>query len=231
MRSLLPSLALLVLGTALAAPAAAQLRPEGTATLTIGVPQGDFADRLDALGYGANVTALVALGRSPVRLGVDGGVLVYGHERRREPLSPTIPDVRVDVTTSNTIGLAHLLFRLQPDLGALRPYADGLFGLKYLATNTSIPTGYGDGISHTNFDDVALSYGVGGGLTVPVYRPQGRSEVRGIEVQAGARYLFGTPAEYLREGDIVRDDGAVFFTPSRSRTDLLLTHLGVSLRF
>ena len=50
-------------------------------------------------------------------------------------------------------------------------------------------------------------------------------------INAGARYLFGTEAEYLQEGAIERRNGRVFFSTDRSETDLLIAQLGITLKF
>ena len=162
-------------------------------------------------------------------MGFDGGFLVYGFERRHEPFSTTIPDVTVAVETSNAIAMGHLLLRLQPPTGSFQPYIDGLFGFKYFFTETSINDEHGDFAiaSSTNFDDAALSYGVGGGLDFEIHRGHRKS----VFINVGARYLFGSEAEYLKEGSIERRNGRVFFTTERSETDILITQLGITMKF
>lgn len=224
------TLLLLVLG--LASPAQAQLYPQGDINIVVGVPQGEFQDRVDNAGIGLNFFVGLGLGRSPIVFGIDGGFLVYGFERRREPFSTTIPDVTVRVETSNAIAMGHVLLRLQPPTGPIQPYVDGLFGVKYFFTETSIrDDSFRDDeiASSTNFDDAALSYGLGGGIDIQVF--QGRGKLGALLINVGARYLFGTEAEYLQEGSIERRNGRVFFNVDRSETDLLLMQLGVTLKF
>ena len=122
------------------------------------------------------------------------------------------------------------VLRLQPPSGPVQPYVDGLFGMKYFFTETSIHDDdfYDEEIaSTTNFDDAALSYGVGGGLDIMLHQGRGAA----IMINAGARYLFGRQAEYLQEGSIERRNGQVFFTTDRSETDILMIQLGVTLKF
>ena len=223
------------MGVGMAQTGSAQLYPQGDITFVVGVPQGDFRDNVDNVGFGINVFGGLGLGRSPLVIGVDLGVVVYGYERRSEPFSTTIPDVRVDVTTSNSIFLGHVVLRLQPPRGPIQPYLDGLFGLKYFFTETSISDEHFDGsvpiASSTNFEDAALSYGLGGGLNVQVYRGPGGKKLSSLNINAGVRYLFGSEAEYLKENSIERRNGQVFFTTERSKTDMVLAHLGVTLKF
>ena len=234
MRTFAYLVAVLGLCAAWTLPAQAQWKVQSDLAFNVGIPQGEFEQNVDDLGYGANLFVGVGVGRSPVVLGVDAGFLVYGHERREVPLSTTIPDVTVDVTTSNNIVPVHGVLRIQPPGGMVRPYVDGLFGFKYLFTQTSVS---GDDnseafASSTNVDDAALSYGLGGGLDVHLYRwrtEEGRPMA--LQIHAGARYLFGGEAEYLQKGAIERRNGQVFFETQRSETSLLVTQFGVTFRF
>ena len=225
-----------------ASPAQAQapdelaIRPQGSVSFLLGVPQGEFRDNVDNIGFGIDVFGGLGVGRSPVVIGLDLGFLIYGRERRSEPFSNTIPDVTVDVETTNNIFQSHLVLRLQPPSGAVRPYLDGLFGFKYLFTQTSIESErFGDNepiASSTNFDDFALSYGVGGGVHIRLYRPQGEeNEVESVALKLGVQYLLGNEAEYLQEGSIRRVNGSIDFDVERSRTTFLEPYLGVALRF
>lgn len=212
------------------------VRPQGSLSFLLGVPQGEFRDNVDNLGFGVDVFGGLGIGASPVVLGLDVGFLIYGRERRSEPFSNTIPDVTVDVETTNNIVQSHFVLRLQPPNGTVRPYADGLFGFKYLFTETRIESErFQDNepiASSTNFDDFALSYGIGGGLNIDVYRPgpEDQTELRAVAVHIGVQYLLGSEADYLQEGSIRRVNGSVSFDVERSRTTFLEPYLGVSVR-
>lgn len=217
------------------------VRPQGSIDFVMGIPQEEFRDNVDNLGFGLDFFGGLGFGRSPLVIGLDLGFLVYGRERRTEPFSNTIPDVTVEVTTTNNILKSHFVLRVQPPDGAIRPYLDGLIGLKYLFTQTRIEDeGFGDQESiaqSTNFDDVALSYGVGGGVAIQLYRPPAeqkpseKNPLKALELKLGAQYLFGGEADYLQEGSIERQNGTVTFEAERSRTTLLVPQLGVALRF
>ncbi len=215
--------------------AQAQVRPVADLRVVIGFPQGEFKDNVSNVGIGLDGFFGLGLGRSPVIVGADLGFMIYGFERRREPFSTTIPDVTVDVETSNSIFLGHMVLRLQPSYGPVQPYFDALFGLKYFFTETTIEDDdFFDSepiASTTNFDDAALSYGIGGGVGIEVLRGPGGRKLRGLLIHGGARYLLGTEASYLQEGSIERRNGRVFFTIDRSETTMLLVHLGVTLKF
>lgn len=192
------------------------------------VPLGQFKDNIKNNGYGASGHFLVRLKQSPVLVGIDLGGVTYGSESRRERLIPDVPEVRVRVTTRNNIVMTHFIARAQPRNGAVRPYADGLVGFKYLFTNTSIDIDSEDSLSDTNLSDLTFSYGFGGGVQVRLNSARQRPQVL---LDAGVRYLRGSRAEYLREGSIRRENGAVFFDVLRSRTDVVTAQVGITFRF
>jgi hypothetical protein len=206
----------------------AQDRQVGVYFTTI-VPRGEFSDNVTNNGYGASGQFLVRLAGSPFLAGGDLGIAVYGSVSHREPISTTIPNLQVRVRTSNNILFSHFVLRAQPRTGLVRPYFDGLIGLKHLFTKTSISDLADDETiaSSTDLSDTALSYGFGGGLQIPLTK--GR-EAR-ILLDTGVRYLRGARAEYLRKGSIREENGVVIFDVFSSRTDVLAVQVGVTFRF
>jgi hypothetical protein len=204
--------------------------------LMVGVPIGEFSDVLNTVGFGATAHLMYAFEQAPVALGIEGGLMIYGHENTRVPLgSGHLGRVHVDVVTTNNIGLGHLVLRLAPDLGIFRPYVDGLVGFNYLWTESRIEDVRSDQsvFTSTNFSDFAFSYGGAAGFMVNVYdtaSDQGRP-VR-VMVDARLRYLRGSEAEYLKAGSIREDQqGNLITTSERSRTDMLIPQVGVTVRF
>jgi hypothetical protein len=193
------------------------------------VPRGEFSENVTNNGYGAGLQVLVPIGSSPFLVGGDFGFVVYGSESHREPISTTIPNLQVRVRTSNNIFLPHFVLRAQPRSGLIRPYVDGLIGLKYLWTQTSISDVDGDEpfASDTNLSDTSFSYGIGGGLQIPLTKgPESR-----LMLDTGVRYLRGGRAEYLRKGSIREVNGSVVYDVLSSRTDALAVQVGVIFRF
>ncbi|MFC1552185.1 hypothetical protein ACFL6P_06410 [Candidatus Latescibacterota bacterium] len=199
-------------------------------------PQNDFKDNLDRNGYGGSGYALVQPNPLvPVKFGLELGFANYGNESRREPFSHTIPDVTVNVKRNNNMFLGHLLLRGQKEFGNVSPYIDGLFGLTYLWTTTTIE---GDEniepiASSQNIDDIVLSYGFGGGVMLKVWSgtiPE--MDTGSVYIDLKVRYLSGGEAEYLKEGAIAMgDNGKVTYDITESRTDMMLYQIGVSVGF
>jgi hypothetical protein len=218
-------------------PAFGQDRYQAGGRFILGYPQGEFKQNVDSTGLGGDFYFAYHLPNSLFSVGVSVGFLIYGSETRAEPLSPTIPDVIVDVTTTNSILLCHLFLRLQPRTGRFRPYLDGLVGFNYLTTDTSIHDHDGwdeEDITSNNYNDLAPSFGAGAGAMITVVeirtRERGR-RVLSVDLDLGVRYLRGGEAEYLREGSIRRGNGSVRYDVYRSRTDLLKVCLGLAVSF
>ena len=208
----------------------------GGLNVLVGIPMGDFRSNVDKTGYGVSASIGFAPVSSAFMAGIETGFMRYGNERRRERFSTTIPDVMVDVETSNNIALVHGVFRLQPNQGSIRPYLEGLAGINYLYTRTEIHNrGRWDEevASSNNKEDVAFSYGGGGGMMIRVYSSEEGSD-SGIEevlIDFRARYIKGGEAEYLKPGSIRREDGQVKYDVLKSNTDIMTIQVGVALRF
>lgn len=211
----------------------------GRSRFQVGASQGDFRDQIDGrTGYGGGGRVGYRFGDMPLMLGVDLGFMNFGTETREEPLSSTIPDLRVNVENSYNLFHGHLLFRLIPSGVMMQPYLDGLFGFNYFSTETVLrQRGGGEEVLRdTNFKDTALSYGVGAGVQFKVYSGQGTKEDGGffpyiIGVNMMSRYMFGREAEYLKPGSIIRENGNVTYDVMKSKTDLLYFNIGLVMNF
>jgi hypothetical protein len=215
-------------------PAIAKTNFQGGLSFIAGFPQGEFKDNVDQNGFGIGGEFLYSPSTSPLGIGVSLGFMNYGEESRREPFSTTIPDVEVEVKTTNNILLGHLLLRAQVKQGPIRPYIDGLVGFNYLFTKTKIQDvdDKEEIASSTNLDDGVFSYGAGGGVMLRLYTGKTKkAKTWSILLDLCFRYIIGGEAEYLKEGSIKRVNGKVVFDKIQSKTDILTTHLGVTVEF
>jgi hypothetical protein len=211
-------------------------RFQASAEFTLGIPQAEFKQNIDRVGFGSSGFFAYKFKNSPFYVGASIGVLVYGSETRVEFLSPAIPEVEVDVTTRNYILMCHLVFRVQPPDGDFRPYVEGLVGFHYLWTETGV---YDQGSSNeriassVNLSDWAWSAGAGCGVMLKVYEKRQDYERNpfAIFVDLGARFLKGGKAEYLYEGSIFREKGQLIHEFKMSNTDLITARLGLSFAF
>lgn len=212
--------------------------------LQVGAPQNDFKTQLgQRLGVGIDAMAGYRFTGTPFMLGVDLGFMNFGTETREEPLSTTIPDLRVEVENSYNLFHMDLLLRVLTPEKAARPYLEGLVGFNHFFTETVLRergsfNSEPEKLRDTNFRDTTLSYGFGAGLQFRVYKGEGTdidTDINGpyyIYVHLGSRYMFGREAEYLKEGSIIREDnGNVRYDVLQSTTDLLHFKLGVTIGF
>ncbi len=207
----------------------------------VGLPQGEFKDQMDRGGIGVGFMGGYRFKGSPLMLGLDIGFMNFGSEKRTEPLSSTIPDLRVEVVNEYNLFHGDILLRFIPPNPetVIRPFVDGLFGLNYFFTQTTLRERGSDEavLRDTNFEDTSLSYGFGGGMQVRLYRRGERKQeeeeisVRTVYLNLMGRYMYGREAEYLQEGSIRRENGEVFFDVNRSNTNLFYIKLGVVFNF
>lgn len=228
-------LILMVVIGALASAASAQ-NWQASLDFQLAFPRGEYKDQIDKTGVGLAGEFLYSPKAAPIGVGVSLGWFQVGDEDRKEPFSTTIPDVTVDVSTSNNLAQFMLLLRLQPKKGPILPYADGLLGLNYLYTRTTIKNASNDEevASSTNLDDNAFAYGFGGGLMIKVYDRQKKSpdeKPMQVFINLGARYILGGEAEYLKEGSIRREGGQVTYDITTSKTSLAVARIGVAVSF
>ncbi len=200
-------------------------------------PQGEFHDVLDRIGWGGSLDAFYKIPNSNLMIGTALAYHVYGCDTRWEPFNAYIPEVLVKVRTTNAVVRGHLLLRLQPSLGAMRPYIEGLVGLQHLTTDTRVydDYDYDDSIASTNqLRSTVLSYGFGGGLVLNLSshlpRPD-RKRRFSVLLDIGIRYLRGGTADYLVPGDMEISGGTVNYFINHSRTDILTPRIGVSFAF
>lgn len=194
----------------------------------VGGALGDFSDNVGTAG-GVNVDFTYALSGSRLRIGGGVGVLLYDRGTRTEPLSLTIPDVIVDVTTSTDLVSPYFLVRFQPHDGQVRPYVQGRLGFNYMATRTSA-SGEGanrDFAQTIHFDDFGLAAGAGGGFMADLHEWDGGR----LGLDIAADYVYGAPLRYLVPGVLGPAVGVVGFEQRFSRTDLFTARFGVFFEF
>jgi hypothetical protein len=201
-------------------------------------PQGEFKQQINAGGgiAGGYTYGFFSDRALSIRLGVDGGFIMYGNETRSEPFSTTIPDVRVRVETSNNIVHYGLVGRVSTTFGTIQPYIEGKVGMSYFYTESKIKdidlTDDQEIASSKNFDDTSTYTAIGGGFLIPVYSQteNGRFNFR-VSIDLRFLYWWGSETDYLKEGSIKREDGEVTYYVTRSLTDMTSVHLGVAVNF
>lgn len=217
----------------LAPPAHAQHRVN--VALAVSDPRGEFDVNTDT-GYGLVGGYRYGIGGGVLGIGLEGAFQTYGNARRRAPLSPTIPEIRVDVETSNNSTYLLGAIELEPPTGPVRPFGmlNGGFSLFYTTTSLEDPLTNRRILTHTNKSDWTWVWGAGGGLRIRVHEtPRLERAPSRLWVDLGATWQKGGEVEYLREGTLVTDSGQVDIDRrlARSEIELLLYRLGVTYQF
>lgn len=212
-----------------------------------GVPLGDFDDNIDEVGLGFLAFAGGRVPGLPLVLGTELGSLNFGSNVILEVTEIAIPVSALNVETNNNMYFGHLLARIQPAVGPVAPYAEGLLGLRYFRGDAKINSDFfldfGDDLFDlyerrnglyvlADFEDLAFSYGIGGGIDVDVYKGGTSWDEREatVSLNVGVRYLFGSQAQYLQSNSIRESDGGITFEVSRSRTDLIVPQFGLRVK-
>lgn len=204
-------------------------RAHAGASFSYGRPVGDFLSYVD---QGLGFDAFFRFNADPqgiLSFRLDGGLLIYGRETFRVPLSGTIGGrILVDLTTSNNIVWLGFGPQLTAPSGIFRPYVNGAVGFSYFFTESSVEGSNNNNdpfASTTNYSDAAFRYGFGGGVLIPF---QTRTTEWAIDL--GAVYHGNGQVKYLREGGIEdRPDGSIVLHPIQSDANLLTYRLGFSV--
>lgn len=193
------------------------------AHLALALPTGDFRRSITAAG-GLDVFGTVNLDRAGgLALRLDGAYLLYGADH--QVLGGYYP---VELHTTYSIATFGLGPQITLGQGPLRLYGFGEAGVSYIWAHSSYQLdGCGCGAygSSTDFGDWTGALAAGGGLLVSL-----RTRHTPVALDLGARYLANGEAWVVRPGDVVaQPDGSVVVYPTRTRADLVVFHLGVSV--
>ncbi|GEM_PF-1788318 len=213
----------------------AQTRFETSVGPVMALPLGSFADRVRTGCPGVSLGAGLRPGGRALLLGGEIAFLVYGHDRRRDPLTPSQPEYVVPRTVWNTIMEAHVFARWSFAPARLTPFVEALAGISSLRTDSNVEgaalaENY-PGIRSILHTDTAVSGGVGVGVTVLVRDAREaqpdprRGELTGarkrILLDIDLRWIGGGRADYLIEDSIREVGGETVYGLIRSPTSRL----------
>ena len=107
--------------------------------LMVGIPQQDFADKVDAVGIGIAANVLIGVSDFPLQAGIDFSYA--GYENEKLDLELNVGGFFEDfelITRSNILSL-HGVVRFEPPVNHfLQPYIEGMIGTKHLYTRTKL---------------------------------------------------------------------------------------------
>ena len=111
-----------------------------------------------------------------------------------------------DASALNSVLAGHLLVRFQRATGTMRPYADSIIGLDYIATHTR-------GVDRAALETRALGLGIGAGVTRTL------SASNHVSLDLRARYRRASAADFL-SSNLVR---------TRTRTRMFTVYAGFAV--
>ncbi len=223
------------------APLRAQTRVETSVGALAGIPTGGFARSLPAACPGITLSAGLRFRDSPLLVGGEFGFLIYGHDRRSDPLSSSRPDLMVPRSVWNTIMQAHFFARWTFGADPINPFLEVLGGISSLRTDSTVERAalaedY-PGIQSILHTEAAPSAGVGAGVAILLRRERApepdprrgepRGERRRILLEIGGRFLAGGTAAYLLAESIRIEDGETVYDLLRSGTSRLSVTIGL----
>ena len=190
-------------------------------------PKGAFADTWgrDMFTFGGVLT--LPAGRLPFQWGFDFGYGIMG--RKARSITVAEPDLGATegrlAVNAKVLGY-HPLLRFSPLTGKVRPYVDGLVGLRHFTTQSTITVdGLHEPLSQERLaNDLALSAGWAAGLMVGLGQV-GYIEAR-IESINGGKATYVDPATVAMDGQ-----GHVSFNTLKSTTGNVNLLVGIGLRF
>ena len=227
-----------VLSTALLlVPAAGLAQHRVNAAFEVSSPEGDFDQNTDT-GYGFGLGYRYGFGpQGMLGIGANASFQNYGSTRRRAPLSPTIPEIEVEINTSNNIFYLEGALEVALPGARIQPYALGTYGAGFFYTTSSLKDPLTDEtvLTDTNQSDWTWVSSLGGGVRFLVRESQpveGGPPSR-LMVDVGASRLTGGDVEYLREGTLVTDQGEFDIDSrlARSEIELVRYRIGITYEF
>lgn len=199
------------------------------------IPQGELNDALARDPVGLSLTFGGEVPGVPLQLLTELTGLTYGHDQQLQLFDlEDVPVEVVSIANSYNVGMGHLVARLQPQTGAIRPYVDAMAGMKMFVTHTKVDSDvivFHRGLhAKSSSKDWAISYGGGAGLEIHVFSGKVSRYARPatFSLNLGVRYLFGEPATFAQADSFREVDGLIEFDRVRSRTDMLMPHFGIS---
>lgn len=146
----------------------------------------------------------------PFYVGADLGLFLYGSEQTTVPFSRTVgPVVNLEVETANYVFRPALSLRYQSASGGLRPYAEGLVGLNYVFTQTSLDDNR-PGLDQTIATEVntgSTSLAVGLGVGTDIVFAANKTASKTLALTLGVQYLNSGNVDAAAPGRIVDENG------------------------
>lgn len=195
----------------------------------LAVPQGDYKETSPDAGYGIRPAILFRPSENGLlKVGLELGMMEKG--RAVQYFSGYVYGFYEDfrVTASNNIFSLMGIARVQsPTLHKVKPFVDLTAGWNVFFSTVSVErltyySDYNTGYSNSSKSNWAFSYGIAGGVDIPL----NRADAVGLELKVA--YLQGAYTKYLTD-PYIQGDAQVTFVEKNSRTNMLIPQAGVRI--
>lgn len=197
------------------------------------IPQQKFDENMNDNGLGFGAAFLVQPKDLPLKFGLNADYIFYDNEKVRVEDQIGGFTRKFDIRTRTNSFLTHAIVRYQPNLDFfIQPFIEANVGFHALTTNTRLSdTNRTDSSNNTeawnreNFDG-GFSYGGIIGLNIRL------SEKEGLFLNLQCAYYRRSAGDYYvrNENAVVTDNPLDAFELRRSKVDLLMPKIGISLR-
>ena len=214
---------------------------------TLMSPKEDFGDVVNRKVYDISFEGVYYPSAFPIGFGleislINNGSDYYSSTNWDNEFAGTIPDMgkrfrnnnRAHINKNNFVFAGNILFRYKSDIKYVSPYIDIIFGINHLYNMTSLRGNLARIFSSNSHNHMNLSYGLGGGIMLPLARFQSFESLNynvGLFLDFKVRYMFNVEAVYLKDRPTLHSEYEVLYDPYRSKTDMLLFQLGIALGF
>ncbi|MCH7962341.1 MAG: hypothetical protein IH852_00195 [Bacteroidetes bacterium] len=198
-------------------------QPSASFNFTTAIPIGDFKNHAGNVGFGGNMEFFFfsPSERTPYGLGINLSYISYGVHLFAGPESD---ELSLNFNKANNFASVHLLFQIAPHNGTVRPYIETLFGGSYIFSLTDVSYDYYSPATLW-IDDWAWSYG--GGVGIKLFATGNPLVDAGSTyIDFKVRYLISTEVTYLDRNSVEYYGDEVYYSLSKSKTDMLTVSIG-----
>lgn len=204
-----------------------------TFTFTNVVPQGEFQDNVQTSGQGFSVFGGYTFAPAPISAGGQVDVIFngsdtkyFGHWRTGGWFLG-----QDTVETQNMLIPITAFLKMQPQVGDfLFPYMEAFAGVNILSSSGTLKPLWGHKDTKSQVS-AAFVYGAGAGIGIKfgevLELPDTHTK---FLIDIKARYAKGSETDYYR-AERINSDSSVEFKKFRSRTDMVMLYIGLSIMF
>jgi hypothetical protein len=207
------------------------MRPRGDFDVTVLTAKPfEGADSVTDWGVGLGFSGGVGWGWIPLTLGVDVMPVFWGSHQMSADLTVGNVSFPAQVTRTDQSVFFDAWLRLEPPTWMIRPYLEGVVGMKFLQTKYSVDwdTSRGQGsLETTTENNTASSIGWGAGIAYRAIDMEAQHRPS-LFVTLGVRSMRGGTASYSRVVHTADGDGVVDY---RTPTDTILVMLSIGAKF